>query len=88
MIEPGEIPAILTKRSERRNGDLSQPGHGHPASASFSASGSASAAALREFTLNGTDHASHHEQGSMIRCYIAWRNRDTNAGTINRANVA
>jgi hypothetical protein len=38
---------------------------------------SASAAALREFTLNGTEHASHHEQGSIIRCYIAWRNRNT-----------
>jgi hypothetical protein len=33
--------------------------------------------ALREFTLNGTDHASHGEQGSMIRRYIAWRNRHT-----------
>ena len=33
--------------------------------------------ALREFTLNGTDHASHREQGSMIRRYIAWRNRNT-----------
>ena len=33
--------------------------------------------ALREFTLNGTDHASHREQASMIRRYIAWRNRHT-----------
>nr|WP_240980948.1 transposase [Streptomyces sp. Z423-1] len=31
--------------------------------------------ALRYFTLDGTDHASHHEQGSMIRRYIIWRNR-------------
>jgi hypothetical protein len=31
--------------------------------------------ALREFTLNGTGHATHREQGSMIRRYIAWRNR-------------
>lgn len=31
----------------------------------------------REFTLNGTDHATHREQGSMIRRYIAWRNRHT-----------
>ena len=31
--------------------------------------------ALREFTLNGTDHATHREQSSMIRRYIAWRNR-------------
>jgi len=31
--------------------------------------------ALREFTLNGTDHTTHREQNSMIRRYIAWRNR-------------
>jgi hypothetical protein len=33
--------------------------------------------ALRYFTLDGTDHASHTEQGRMIRRYIAWRNRHT-----------
>jgi transposase len=31
--------------------------------------------ALRHFALNGTDHRSHEEQNSMIRRYIAWRNR-------------
>jgi hypothetical protein len=31
--------------------------------------------ALRYFTLDGTDHASHREQASMIRRYLAWRNR-------------
>jgi transposase len=31
--------------------------------------------ALRSFTLDGTDHATHKEQGSMIRRYILWRNR-------------
>jgi transposase len=31
--------------------------------------------ALRYFALDGTDHPSHREQGSMIRRYIAWRNR-------------
>src|SRR5271155_1759027 len=30
--------------------------------------------ALRYFALNGTDHASHEEQNSMIRRYIIWRN--------------
>ena len=34
--------------------------------------------ALRHFALNGTDHRSHDEQNSMIRRYIAWRNRHTN----------
>ena len=33
--------------------------------------------ALRFFTLDGTDHRSHEEQNSMIRRYIAWRNRHT-----------
>ena len=33
--------------------------------------------ALREFALNGTDYATHREQNSMIRRYIAWRNRHT-----------
>jgi hypothetical protein len=48
--------------------------------------------ALREFTLNGTDHATHHEQGSMIRRYIAWRNRHTAdprlRRIVERVNVA
>jgi hypothetical protein len=48
--------------------------------------------ALREFTLNGTDHATHREQASMIRRYIAWRNRNTAnprlRRIVNRANVA
>jgi transposase len=30
--------------------------------------------ALRYFTLDGTDHASHKEQASTIRRYIIWRN--------------
>ncbi len=54
--------------------------------------------ALRYFALDGTDHHSHAEQASMIRRYIAWRNRHahdqrlrqiiTKAETIKRAKVA
>ena len=54
--------------------------------------------ALRYFALNGTDHDSHREQASMIRRYIAWRNRHVTdpklrkvirrAETIKRAKVA
>ncbi|WP_344137515.1 transposase [Luedemannella flava] len=48
--------------------------------------------ALRYFTLDGTDHASHKEQGSMIRRYITWRNRNAQnerlRELVNRANVA
>jgi hypothetical protein len=32
--------------------------------------------ALRYFTLDGTDHTSHHERASMIRRCIAWRNQN------------
>jgi transposase len=48
--------------------------------------------ALRYFTLDGTDHASHREQASMIRRYIHWRNRNAHDRAlrelVNRANVA
>ena len=48
--------------------------------------------ALRYFTLDGTDHANHTEQNSMIRRYIAWRNRHTHdpklRRVVERANVA
>lgn len=48
--------------------------------------------ALRYFSLDGTDHASHKEQGSMIRRYIIWRNKHVQderlRGIVNRANVA
>jgi transposase len=48
--------------------------------------------ALRYFTLDGTDHRSHEEQNSMIRRYLAWRNRNAHDKTlrelVKRANVA
>lgn len=54
--------------------------------------------ALRYFALDGTDHEDHREQASMIRRYIAWRNRHVTdprlrkvikrAATIKRAKVA
>jgi hypothetical protein len=54
--------------------------------------------ALRHFALDGTDHDSHRAQASMIRRYIAWRNRHATdpglrkvirrAETIKRAKVA
>jgi transposase len=48
--------------------------------------------ALRYFALDGTDHASHREQASMIRRYIIWRNRNAHDRAlrelVKRANVA
>jgi len=47
---------------------------------------------LRYFTLDGTDHASHHEQASMIRRYIIWRNNhaydERPRRIVDRANAA
>jgi hypothetical protein len=44
------------------------------------------------FTLDGTDHPCHHAQASMIRRYIAWRNRNAHdhrfREIVNRAKVA
>jgi hypothetical protein len=48
--------------------------------------------ALRYFDLDGTDHASHQQQASMIRRYIIWRNNhacdEQLRRIVNRANVA
>ncbi len=48
--------------------------------------------ALRYFTIDGTDHASHEEQTSMIRRYIRWRNHNAEDRTlreiVKRANAA
>jgi transposase len=48
--------------------------------------------ALRYFALDGTDHATHEEQGSMIRRYIIWRNNHACdqrlRRIVDRANVA
>jgi transposase len=48
--------------------------------------------ALRYFALDGTDHASHKEQASMIRRYIIWRNSHAYDErlrlVVSRANVA
>ena len=48
--------------------------------------------ALRYFALDGTDHATHQEQASMIRRYIIWRNNHACdqrlRRIVTRANVA
>ena len=48
--------------------------------------------ALRYFCLDGTDHAGHKEQASMIRRYIIWRNHNAHDKAlrelVKRANVA
>lgn len=39
--------------------------------------------ALRYFCVDGTDHASHAEQASIIRRYIRWRNRNVADQALN-----
>src|ERR1700691_4357008 len=52
----------------------------------------AEVAALRDFTLAGTDHPDHATQARLIRRYIHWRTRNTDnprlKRLINTANVA
>jgi hypothetical protein len=47
---------------------------------------------VRYFALDGTDHASHHEQAGMIGLYVIWRNKHAYGGKlcriVTRANVA
>jgi hypothetical protein len=63
-----------------------------PANSSWSNRIEAQFTALRYFALDGTDHASHKEQASMIRRYIIWRNNhaydERLRRIVNRANVA
>ena len=86
----------LTTRKDKRVGDWAAASNVEiaytPTNSSWMNRIECQFTALREFTLNGTDHVSHSEQGSMIRRYIAWRNR--NIGNprlrriVDRANVA
>ena len=92
----------LTTKTDRRVGDWATANNVELAYVPFYGSWlnriEAQFTALRYFTLDGTDHASHREQGSMIRRYIAWRNRHVTdprlrkvvrrAETIKRAKVA
>ncbi len=86
----------LTTRKDKRVGDWAAANNTEiacvPTNSSWMNRIEAQFTALREFALNGTDHATHREQNSMIRRYIAWRNRHTNdprlTRIIDRANVA
>jgi len=88
-------PHLTTKRC-RRVADWAEANNAEiaytPTNSSWLNRIEAQFTALRYFALDGTDHRSHKEQGSMIRRYIIWRNRhadDTRLRQIiARANVA
>jgi transposase len=88
-------PHLSTKR-DSRVGDWADENNVEfayvPTNASFLNRIECHFTALRYFALNGTDHQSHEEQNSMIRRYIAWRNRHADDDVLRaislRAKVA
>ena len=86
----------LTTRKDKRVGQWATASNTEiaytPANASWLNRIEAQLTALRYFALDGSDHASHEEQASMIRRYIIWRNNHAYdqrlRRIIDRANVA
>ncbi len=86
----------LTTKKDTRVGDWAEANNVElaytPTNSSWLNRIEAQFTALRCFTLDGADHASHKEQGRMIRRYIIWRNRhadDTRLRqVVARANLA
>ena len=86
----------LTTRKDKRVGQWAAASNVEiaytPTNASWLNRIEAQFTALRYFALDGTDHATHEEQASMIRRYIIWRNNhaydERLRRIIDRANVA
>jgi transposase len=86
----------LSTRKDARVGDWAQANNVEfaytPTNSSWLNRIEAQFTALRYFALDGTDHASHKEQASMIRRYIIWRNNhaydERLRRIIDKANVA
>ncbi|MGX1564669.1 helix-turn-helix domain-containing protein [Streptomyces sp. NPDC055506] len=86
----------LTTKKDTRVGDWAEANNvefaSTPTNSSWLNRIEAQFTALRYFALDGTDHASHKAQGSMIRRYIIWRNKhaadERLREVVDRANVA
>ena len=86
----------LTTRKDKRVGQWAAANNAEiaytPTNASWWNRIEAQFTALRYFALDGTDHATHQEQASMIRRYIIWRNNhaydERLRRIVTRANVA
>src|SRR5205085_12202250 len=86
----------LTTRKDKRAGQWAAASNVEiactPTNSSWLNRAEAQFTALRYFALDGTDHASHKEQASMIRRYIIWRNNhaydERLRRIVDRANVA
>jgi hypothetical protein len=96
--ESGACSGRWTCKKDTRGGEREQANNlalaSVPTNASFLNRIECHFTALRYFALNGTDHRCHchEEQNSMIRRYIAWRNRHTDDEALRavsqRAKVA
>ena len=86
----------LTTRKDKRVGQWAAANNVEiaytPTNASWLNRIEAQFTALRYFALDGTDHATHRAQASMIRRYIIWRNNhaydERLRRIVDRANVA
>ena len=86
----------LTTRKDKRVGQWAAANNAEiaytPTNASWLNRIEAQFTALRYFALDGTDHATHQQQASMIRRYIIWRNNhaydERLRRIVDRANVA
>jgi transposase len=86
----------LTTAKDRRIGEWATTSNAEiaytPTNSSWLNRVEAQFTALRYFALDGTDHATHQEQASMIRRYIIWRNNHAYDQRLRRivarANVA
>jgi transposase len=86
----------LTTRKDKRVGQWAAANNAEiaytPTNSSWLNRIEAQFTALRYFALDGTDHLTHEEQGSMIRRYIIWRNNhaydERLRRIVTRANVA
>ena len=86
----------LSTRKDKRVGQWAAASNAEiaytPTNSSWLNRAEAQSTALRYFALDGTDHATHEDQASMIRRYIIWRNNhaydERLRRVIDRANVA
>jgi transposase len=86
----------LTTRKDKRVGQWAAANNAEiaytPTNSSWLNRIEAQFTALRYFALDGTDHATHQQQASMIRRYIIWRNNhaydERLRQVVTRANVA
>lgn len=93
---PDNFSPHLTTKKDNRLGDWAAANNVEfaytPANSSWLKRIEAQFTALRYFMLDGTDHANHKEQGSMIRRCIIWQNRHADdqrlRAVVDRANVA